>query len=177
MRRGRVLVVDRIAGGMTHPRAFFWLRRRLDQTCIAGVPTRSDPASQPGAAHPARGRVLMVDDDPDFQGAVRSVLETRGCSVAEAANSPDALASAHAERFAAILLDCRMPGMTGQEVYAALRSSGDSIPVVLVTAKLEVRDIATQLGVAQYLAKPFGFDELITVVERATSPVQGDFGH
>ncbi|MCW2999059.1 MAG: todT [Solirubrobacterales bacterium] len=96
------------------------------------------------------GRVLVVDDEPSVRFFERLSLEEAGLAVGEASSGAEALALVHEaqERFAAIVLDFRMPGMTGLEVARTLREEGDRTPIVLYTAYAdpEVAAAAVELG-------------------------------
>jgi CheY-like chemotaxis protein len=83
------------------------------------------------------GPVLVVEDDPLSRSLLRDAVERLGCRVVEAENGSVGLASARAERPSLILLDLMMPVMDGFEFLEELRrdAGGDTIPVVVVTAK------------------------------------------
>jgi CheY-like chemotaxis protein len=95
-------------------------------------------------------RVLVVDDEPSVRFFERLSLEEAGLDVGEASSGAQALALVHAEqeRFAAIVLDFRMPGMTGLQVAQVLREAGDRTPIVLYTAYADpdVAAAAADLG-------------------------------
>ena len=108
---------------------------------------------------PAPGtRVLLVDDEPSVRRAATRLLESLGCLVTGAANAGDALA--HARRatdgFDVLVTDYRMPGGSGTELVAAIRSEAGPLPAVLISGHL---DDATDDGPLQpdivLLAKPF----------------------
>jgi CheY-like chemotaxis protein len=96
------------------------------------------------------GRILVVDDEPSVRFFERLALEERGHQVDEAASGQEALTLAQAPGadFAAIVLDFRMPGMTGLEVARALREGAVPTPIVLYTAYADpkVAASAVELG-------------------------------
>lgn len=96
------------------------------------------------------GRVLVVDDEPSVRFFERLALEDRGHEVEEAASGAEALTLAQApgSDYAAIVLDFRMPGMTGLEVARALRDGAVATPIVLYTAYADpaVAAQAAELG-------------------------------
>ncbi len=127
-------------------------------------PVRRSPADK--AARTTT--VLVADDDDDIREAIREVLtEENGWNVLEAGNGADALALALAKRPNALILDQRMPEMTGAEVIAALREAGVMIPTVLITGTRDIEGLAESAGVDHFLCKPFGFDRLTALVVRA----------
>ncbi len=95
-------------------------------------------------------RVLVVDDEPGLRFFQRMVLEERGLEVDEAYDGTMALRRcAEAEDIDVIVLDYRMPGLTGLDVARELRSRGDETPIVLYTGYLDpaVAVAAGELGV------------------------------
>jgi CheY-like chemotaxis protein len=95
-------------------------------------------------------RVLVVDDEPSMRFLERVVLEERGMEVEEAASGEDALArctDAATAGYDAVVLDHRMPGLTGLEVAERLRAAGDATPLFLFSGWLDpdVRARATAL--------------------------------
>lgn len=110
--------------------------------------------------------VLVVDDDPAQRDGLAEVLETRGYSVAQAANGWEALELAIAERPTMILLDLNMPVMDGWEVLHALKGSGSlrNIPVVVLTGDPDAPNDIT------LMAKPYGIDQLLGHVARVLAP-------
>ena len=119
-----------------------------------------------GAAR--RAVVLVADDDDDVRSALGDLLAgTLGCERVEARDGIEALAALRAGGIDAVLLDHRMPGLTGAEVVRQLRVEGITTPVVLMTAASDVRRLAEELGLPLWLGKPFGLDQLLDQVERA----------
>lgn len=90
-------------------------------------------------------RVLIVDDEPSMRFLERVMLEAAGLDVEEAAGGRDALAAAKDQGFDAIVLDFRMPDLTGLEVARELRGLGDRTPVVLYSGYLDPK-VAAEAG-------------------------------
>lgn len=82
-------------------------------------------------------RVLIVDDEQDIRFMARLNLEQHGWTVDEAASGPEALERCEVQRYEALVLDMRMPRMTGMEMARELRARGDETPIVLFSAFLE----------------------------------------
>jgi DNA-binding response OmpR family regulator len=114
----------------------------------------------------AKGRILIVDDDPHAVEILTRMLEREGYECTGAAGGPAALETVQNRAIDVILLDVMMPGMDGLQVCERLR--GDEtlrqIPVILVTAKddMETRSKGMALGVSEYLTKPVNKRELFT---------------
>ena len=117
---------------------------------------------------PARRRILIVDDDPDVRALLRSTLAAEDLDIAEAENGRQALEVFDGRRPDLVLLDWRMPGLSGPEVLTELKARGHGTPVILLTAELDARTggLATVFGADVFLTKPFRAPELLAAVRR-----------
>ena len=130
----------------------------------------------------ATERVLVVDDEPDITALVAYHLAKAGFRVSTAATGLDALRAVREECPSMIVLDRMLPGMSGDEVLAALRSdqATHEVPVLMLTARREevdrVRGLA--LGADDYLTKPFSTQELVlrvgAILRRSRVAVSSD---
>lgn len=114
--------------------------------------------------------VLVVDDDTSILDTVSAILTGEGYDVVSATGGQEALDAVARRRPAVILLDMRMPVMDGWAVARALRSQGISVPIVVMTAAESAKRWADEVGAEGFLAKPFGLDELLTIVQRFRGP-------
>jgi CheY-like chemotaxis protein len=115
--------------------------------------------------------VLYIDDNPDNLVLVERMLKKRPeLRVICAENARDGLALAASESPSLILLDRRLPDMSGNEVLRQLKAAGPTaaIPVVILSgdAGREHVDELMELGAVEFLAKPFNLHQLTAVVER-----------
>ena len=121
-------------------------------------------ATQESGTHP----VLVVDDDPAVRLLLSMTLQDAGLRVEEAADGAEALDLARRRPYAVVLLDNRMPGMSGLAVLARLRAEETTrtLPVLIVTAEDEVgaRVNGLQQGADDYVIKPFHPAELVARV-------------
>lgn len=117
-------------------------------------------------------RILIVEDHPTMREAMRAVLEAEGFSIAEAADGQRALEMVRAEPPDLVFLDMNIPGPSGAEVLAEVRSdpSTAGVRVIVVTADGEEgRERALSMGADEYFTKPFSPITLLRTVERVLS--------
>jgi DNA-binding response OmpR family regulator len=112
-----------------------------------------------------RDTILIVDDEPDVVDLVRYHLHRAGYDVLTALNGAAALDSARDKRPDALVLDIMLPLMSGLEVFKTLRQHDETmdIPILILTAKAEQseRIAGLELGVDDYITKPFSPRELV----------------
>jgi two-component system, OmpR family, response regulator MprA len=125
-------------------------------------------------------KILVVDDERAVRDALRRALELQGYEVDLAADGAEALARLEANGHPdAVVLDILMPGIDGLEVCRRIRRSGDSVPVLMLTARDAVGDRVEGLdaGADDYLVKPFALEELLArvraLIRRGTPSVDG----
>ncbi|WP_405085982.1 response regulator transcription factor [Microbispora sp. NBC_01389] len=116
-------------------------------------------------------KLLVVDDEPALREALRSSLEFEGYEVETAGDGLAALglldeATRGREAYDAMLLDVMMPRLDGLTTCRRLRSAGNRVPVLMLTARDAVGDRVSGLdaGADDYLVKPFELDELLARV-------------
>jgi two-component system chemotaxis response regulator CheY len=114
-------------------------------------------------------RVLIVDDEAHIRATVSAMLEIEGYDVDEAANGADALHAVERQAPDLILLDMRMPVLDGWGFARELRRRGHDMPIVVMTAARDAARWATEIAASTFVAKPFGYDDLLLAVERARS--------
>lgn len=109
--------------------------------------------------------VMLVEDDHSVRALVRILLEDEGLTVLEAATGTQAVERFALEHVDLVLLDLRLPGMSGFEVCRQIRRSSD-VPIVMVTAQQDSHDVVAglEMGADDYVTKPFNDRELIARV-------------
>jgi two-component system alkaline phosphatase synthesis response regulator PhoP len=119
----------------------------------------------------SRARVLIVDDEADIVSTIQYRLEFCEFEVITAANGKEGLEKAANEKPDIILLDISMPVMNGHEMLERLKNRPDlkDIPVIMLTAYSDAKDVtkAADLGIADYVTKPFDFTELMGKISNA----------
>jgi PAS domain S-box-containing protein len=113
--------------------------------------------------------ILIVDDDPDIALVLHDLLAHTGYRVEVAGTGAEALAKAKSESFAAALLDLMLPDMDGLSVLTLLKEIDPVLPVIMLTAFVEVAKKHGSLteGAFGYLTKPYDADELKALIRRA----------
>lgn len=109
-------------------------------------------------------RVLVVEDEHKIAAAIKRGLEQENYAVDVCYNGDDGLAAAEGDDYDLIILDRMLPGKKqGLDVCKALRDQNNHTPILLLTAKDQVRDKVDGLnaGADDYLVKPFAFEELL----------------
>ena len=116
-------------------------------------------------------RIVCIEDEPEMIELIQLILNRRGFEVLGASGGKEGLTMVREILPDLVLLDLMMPDMDGWEVYQQMKSeeSTRNIPVIIVTAKAQNIDKVLGLHIAKvddYIAKPFGPQELIDSVEK-----------
>jgi FixJ family two-component response regulator len=113
--------------------------------------------------------VIVVDDDESVRRAMKRLLMSNGYRVLTFESAEDLLLSRLAWDEICLLLDIRLPGMSGLELYARLASSGVKCPVIFMTAHDDSQWMARakEAGAVAFLRKPFGEQSLLTAIALA----------
>jgi len=108
-------------------------------------------------------RILIAEDEERIVSFLEKGLRASGYSTVAVASGSDALALARDDSFDLLLLDIGLPGVNGHEVLRSLRTRGEQLPVIMLTARDGVDDTVAGLegGADDYMTKPFRFEELL----------------
>ena len=123
-------------------------------------------------------RILIAEDEARIASFIEKGLRANGFATEVASDGETAYALARTGRFDLLVLDLGLPGVDGFEVLRRLREAGQTLPVVILTARDSVRDTVAGLdrGADDYITKPFRFEELLARVrvrlrgDRAAEP-------
>lgn len=122
-------------------------------------------------------KILVTDDEPDIRELVAFTLRFAGHEVVTATNGEEAYTTALQEMPDLILMDVRMPRMTGYEACKKMKADARiaHIPVVFLSAKGQEAEIQTglNLGATEYLLKPFAPDELVKHIDQILNTTSG----
>ncbi len=138
---------------------------------------RAAPAPGPTAAavHPARS-VLVVEDEEQMRTMLEDNLQFDGYRVTAVSSGEDALGELERHAYSLVLLDVRLPGLSGFDVCRRLRSRGTRVPVIMLTARSQEADriAGLDVGADDYVSKPFSVRELLA---RVRAQVRRDDWH
>jgi two-component system response regulator MprA len=111
--------------------------------------------------------ILIVDDDPSLTSALRRTLSYEGYHVSTVANGESALEQIRLKPPDLVILDLMLPGIDGLEICRRLRSAGEQLVILMLTARDAVADRVTGLetGADDYLVKPFATEELLARIK------------
>jgi FixJ family two-component response regulator len=118
---------------------------------------------------PAHRTVFVIDDDPDIRAAMQRLLETVGLHAELFVAAQDFLQRKMPEVPSCLVLDLRLPGMSGLEVQRRLIEAGVKIPIIFITAHGDIPTSvrAMKSGAVEFLTKPFRDKDLLDAIEQA----------
>ncbi len=114
-------------------------------------------------------RILIVDDEEVVRNVLQRILKEAGYDAAVAVDGEHALDILYQEEYEVVLLDIKMPGMTGIEVLGKLTVEWPDICVIMITAVIDAQTAvkAMKLGALDYITKPFEQDDVVKKVGEA----------
>ena len=120
-------------------------------------------------------KVLVIDDETSVCQGCKRIFEEEGCSVETALSGKEGLDKAREEFFDVIVIDLKMPDISGMEVLRNIKQEQPDVAVIMITGYASVPNAieAMKLGAEDYLPKPFTPDEISLVMERALRRKRG----
>jgi FixJ family two-component response regulator len=114
-------------------------------------------------------KIAVIDDDESVRDALESLLKSAGFKAEAFASATEFLNSGHLPGLACMILDVRMPGMSGIELQDRLIASRDGVPIIFISAHAdeEARARALASGAIAFLVKPFSDEALLEAIEAA----------
>jgi DNA-binding response OmpR family regulator len=114
-------------------------------------------------------RILIVEDDPRVQKALRRLLEPEGYAIEATSDGASGLKAALERPPSAVVLDLRLPAMSGRDVCREIKQAVPNVPVIIVSATTDTIDKVSllELGADDYVTKPFSPRELLARVRAA----------
>jgi FixJ family two-component response regulator len=119
--------------------------------------------------------IAVVDDDEAIREAVHSLIRSVGLRAALFASAEDFLHSGQLQTTACLIVDVRMPRMSGVELQRQLATANSPIPIIFITAHSdeEARARALRAGAVAFLDKPFSDEVLLRAIQSALQPSSG----
>jgi FixJ family two-component response regulator len=115
------------------------------------------------------GFIAIVDDDEPFREGLGSVMKAAGFSIDTFGSAEEFLDSPHRHNTACLILDVRLPGMSGVELQRRLLDTNSPVPIIFVTGHGDerIRDLVMKAGAAAFLNKPVRSDRLLKEIHGA----------
>lgn len=122
--------------------------------------------------------ISVIDDDASIRAATKNLLSSHGYSVHTFESAEDFLQSAHQGDSSCVVADVQMSGMSGLDLLTHLRSRGNDVPFIFITAFPDenLRARALKIGAICFLSKPFAGPVLINYIELALNRTRGGAG-
>ncbi len=123
---------------------------------------------------PDKKKLLVIDDNKSTLRVIKAILEQEGYQVYIAADDETALSTLEKEDVHLCLLDLKMPGLGGIELYRKMKQLDDNITVIIMTAYGTVESAVTamKLGIENYLQKPLNFEELKVIIQKLFEKIE-----
>ena len=113
--------------------------------------------------------VFVVDDDESVRRALKRLIKVAGFKAKTFGSAREFIDSGHYQSAGVLVLDVRMPGMSGLELQKYLTNSGSDIPIIFITAHddSQARHMALEANAIDFLKKPFEDQTLLDAIQRA----------
>ena len=113
--------------------------------------------------------VFVVDDDPSVREALSGLIRSVGLQVQTFASAQEFLRRPHSEATACLVLDVRLPGLSGLDLQGELTNAGEQIPIIFITGHSDVPMSvrAMKAGAVEFLPKPFREQDLLDAIREA----------
>jgi FixJ family two-component response regulator len=120
--------------------------------------------------------IFVVDDDESVRVALKRLMRSAGLKVETFASAREFLNNCGTNRIGILVLDVRMPEMSGLELQKQLAASGAEIPVIFISAHEDSRafELALAAGAVAFLYKPFDDQDLLAAIYRALDKTAND---
>jgi len=107
-------------------------------------------------------KILLLEDDYSYRVSIKEFLESSGYEVDDFENGQDALDAVFENNYSLLLLDVRVPTISGHEVVKAVRENDIDVPIIFVTSLTDIDDLSIgyEIGCNDYIRKPFALKEL-----------------
>jgi DNA-binding response OmpR family regulator len=120
----------------------------------------------------SKGSILVVDDEDALRTVLSSELVNEGYDIKAASDGDEAIGVLEKGRFDMVLLDIKMPRVSGFEVLKHIRQNHSGTKVVMLTAFADLKNAieSKKLGADDFVSKPYDLVDLLTTIERVLTP-------
>jgi RNA polymerase sigma factor (sigma-70 family) len=145
--------------------------QRSDETL-----TRGGPLVRTSEATPVEAMVFVIDDDDSMRRALERLLRSDGLQVETFSAASEFIGRPLPDRPACVVLDLRMPGLSGLEVQESLARTGRAIPIIFISGYADVTSSvrALKAGAFDFLQKPFSDQQLLDAIHEALERARAD---
>jgi DNA-binding response OmpR family regulator len=126
---------------------------------------------QPTTTH----RILVVDDDPDIGTMIKMMLEYKGYSVVVVDRGEKVFEALARQNIRLIIMDMLLSGVNGTDICTSIKKNPvtSSVPLIMISAHPNAKDICLQAGADDFIAKPFEMDDLLSKIGRLIAANEG----
>lgn len=112
--------------------------------------------------------ILVVDDDPDISMMLKMMLEYKGYKVITAERADEIFQAITIHSFNLIIMDMLLSGINGTDICLQLKGKADTstIPVMMISAHPNAKELCLQAGANDFIAKPFDMDDILSTIGR-----------
>ena len=113
--------------------------------------------------------IFIIDDDESVRRALKRLIKVAGFKAETFGSAREFIDSEHYQRVGVLVLDVRMPGMSGLELQKYLADNGSDMPIIFITAHEDIQAsrMALEAGAIEFLKKPFEDQALLEGIQRA----------
>jgi DNA-binding response OmpR family regulator len=117
-----------------------------------------------------RKKIVVADDDSDILEVINLILNVKGYDVKTEKNAENLLTMKE-DLPDLLLLDIWMSGVDGRDICRQLKSRQETkdLPVIMLSANIDIKNMSVDCGATDYLAKPFDINELVGIIEKHTA--------
>lgn len=112
--------------------------------------------------------ILVVDDDPDISMMLKLMLEFKGHSVKTAERTEETRQVLSGNKIDLIIMDMLLSGVNGTDICTELKANQatNSIPIIMISAHPNAKELCMQAGADDFIAKPFDMDEMLDAIKK-----------
>lgn len=113
-------------------------------------------------------KILLLEDDYDYKNSIKDYLESLNYDISDFENGEDALNAIYENNYHLLILDIRVPGISGYELVKDIRENKNNTPVIFITSLTDINNLSLgyELGCNDYIKKPFSPKELKYRIEQ-----------